>query len=167
MDQQQSHAVTASAPIEGNISTEHVYTDILYCTLPAAVRTYSGLVSAFVMPHLNVVGNVDLVSLTFGYNFTAGSQFVKAGLYAAGSNASLEQVAAKPNGISTFSNTLTCGPRVWVEMVPEDTLSKQLYPQSSLLPMMGLKFEVSKEVMVSIVVKIKVNGMRQQFVTLK
>jgi hypothetical protein len=158
--EQGSISVTQSAPHEPDISTEHEYTDVLYMLLP---DSFDNSVLSMIGSMLPGCGRIDLVSLAVTYTCTAEKQEVMAGIKASGASATAEQLAFKDNGIYHVSNGFNFGVKSTFEVVPEDTLSVQIQPVSSMLPTPHFVFKKSRGVKASVILRLKVHGIRIQY----
>jgi len=150
-------AVTAAAPIEGNISTEHPYTHLVYVSVPQE-KNYKDVICKLVVDHLKGCGRVDLVKIDAIIITSAPGATVKIGFAEAGSSLSIDQVSTKPNGVHHVANAFNVGIKVQESIIPEDTFSRQLQPVSSMLPTPQIYISTSKDVMVTMVVFLKVHG---------
>jgi len=155
---------TSQAPIEGNISTEHVFTDRVVINM-GSTNSFSGTIDILLAEVLEGCGRVDLCSITLVCKTTAASQYVKAGFCAAGSSCTLEQASMQENGINLTSNAYTYGHKETYKMIPTDTLSRQIRPVSSMLPTLQIKIEKSKDASVTMMIDIKVHGLRNRYIS--
>jgi hypothetical protein len=154
-----SEVLTSAAPLETNISVDHQETDIIvldgdYCDHPLDV---------ILAPYLEGCGRVDLLKIEAKIVTTDARQKVMMGFAATGSSISVAQAAGKLSGLLFVSNAKTQGDEVTKVLVPEDTLSRQIRPNSADLPMLKLMVDVNPEVMLFLHIYIKVRGVRVRY----
>jgi hypothetical protein len=161
----ETEVVTSSAPLEPTISTQHNYTDMLYLDMENGTL-FNDAVASVVTSRVQHTGRIDLVKLSVVYIATASGQTLRAGICNTGQNLSAEAVSMKPNGISFVSNNMTMGVKHTGDIVPEDTISRQLFPVSSFLP--SARFIISKDagMRATVIIQVKVEGVRQYYGTL-
>jgi len=147
--------LTSPAPHEPDISSIHEYSHILMLTLPTE---YKGTLGNIVSNHITGAGRIDLVSCAISFTTNDAKQSVKAGFRSNGSRATIDQVATKRSGLCFTTNAHNYGPKVIHELVPEDTMSRQLQPVSSFLPTIDFMFTRSQEVVATLELKVKVHG---------
>jgi len=158
--------LTATAPLEPNISTTHVYTDIIHISFGDVARKFQDTIEQLVSSQLMGCGRVDLVELQCKAVTTKAGQTVKIGFCENGSSASINQVALKPNGLYHVSNAYNVGTEIVRSLIPEDTLSLQIRPVSAILPTTKLMVEKSDGAILNIEVRLIVRGMRTKYIDL-
>jgi len=164
MEDEQNHQVTAPPSYEPNISTDHVWTDVIYVELKGDKKDQT--VASYVSDMLLGCGNVALVKMQVTSVPMKDNSFFKMGFHDAGSNPSINQVALKPNGIFRTANAMTRGIRGMDEVQPEDTMSRQIRPISSMLPELKVMYEKDADTVVTMAFFLNVRGMRTRYVTL-
>jgi len=166
-DQEQTQTITAPAPSSGNISRTHVYTDIINITFGDGRTTLDDDLWEVVADYIPGIGNVELNSITVIFLAPKADMTVKLGVCNTAANLTVDQVAMKENGVYFVSTSLTAGKRHVEHVIPEDTISRQLFPVDSKLPMCKIIVSVTEGVAFTLQVKLKVNGMRQHYGLLK
>lgn len=159
-------SVTASAPHEPNISTEHPFNIVVYIDA-GDCTSWSGSIVDLVAPQIEGCGRVDLHSIAVSALGTAASQEIYVGVSDIGSSAPIKALAAKSNGLMYKTTSYNFGSNVQKVIIPEDTISKQIRPPSSFLPMLKLSFSKSKDLFLQLEIRLIVHGLRQHYVSLK
>lgn len=154
-------STTSAARLEPNISTEHIFTDIIH--LKCVALTGTGTMNDFLATYLKGCGRVDLVSLQAKFCATEEAACVKIGMAEAGSSESIDTLCLKENGVIFVSNPRTTGVSELVTLVPEDYLSRQIKPVSSMLPVVQLQYSITKNITMALIFKVKVHGMRMRY----
>lgn len=160
-----SNALTGPASLESNISKEHEYTH--YFLVSFGDKTgFDGNIWKMVMNELPHVGRVDLVKLDAKIVTSASAQKVMIGFSSMTSTSTAEALCGKKNGFKHISTSYNAGSEIFVELNPEDTLSRQLQPQSADLPTLRLVVSKSAGADLWIGVYLKVRGIVSAVISL-
>lgn len=160
-----SVALTSAAPHEGNISTSHVYTD--YFVINASGKTsITSEISTLISDKLEGCGRVDLVSMSVKIMPTADKQSFYIGTCSTSNSATAKTLAGSKAGFGRVSNAFNVGTEMLFDLVPMDTLSRQIRPCSAMLPMMQIKMEKTKELPMWITLEVLVHGVRTHYIDL-
>lgn len=154
-------SITAPAPFEANVARSHPFTHIIYLELKK--DEFSGTLDNMLANYLTGCGNVQLVKLSVVFQPPSEGVSIAAGVCEAGANVSIDLMAMKGNGILFTSALPTVGRKFTEELVPEDTLSKQIRPISSDLPMIKVCVRKDTKMKAMLEVRLKVNGMIQLY----
>jgi len=158
-------AVTAPAPIEPNISREHEFNRML--TISVHVNKWADSVEKLCGKNLQGCGRVDFVSMQVKMIPLKDGAWAKFGVCEVGSSYTTDDVAMKPNGEYFVANPWNTGNSKLVNVMPEDTLSRQMRPISALLPTMKFLLEKSDDMKMTIVLKLQVHGLVHTLISLK
>jgi len=156
---QVTHAGTAAAPIDPNISSSHPFNHEISLNF-SGNTSFDEDLWKLLGKHLTGVGRVDLVSMALSFKATASGQSLYFGVTATGSTATAESVAHRQGGISYTSNSMNYGVKHYDEIIPESLLSRQLHPVSSFLPMIRIVASFDKAMNIQVILKIKVHDYR-------
>jgi hypothetical protein len=149
-------SITSPAKLESNISVDHVYTDVIMLKM----KSCDAPLDAILAPYLPGVGNANLVKLSYKIVTTAAKQKIRIGFCSTVSPLTADLAAMKESGLYFVSNEKTVGDEVVGVLIPEDTLSRQIRPNSAQLVMMKLLVDVPEAASVMLFFYVKVNGMR-------
>jgi len=83
------------------------------------------------------------------------------------SSLTIDQVAMKLNGVDITSNARTVGDEYVKNLIPEDTLSRQLQPISSMLLATKIMIAKDEKVRANLIIRLKVHGVIRVYATLK
>jgi hypothetical protein len=155
--------LTPPAPHESNISREHEYTDVIMLSGVVCDTPLDKLLA----PYLPGAGRVDLVKISVKFNATAEKQAFYFGFSSVLSVLTAKQASGKPSGVRFMSNNFTVGNEFVHTLIPEDTLSRQIRPNSADLPMINFLVSADKDALVTIHFYVKVHGIRQHHGDLK
>jgi len=159
-----SNAVlTSPATHESNISSEHEYTDVISLRGTVCDQPLDKLLG----PWLPGVGRADLVKITVKITTTAAKQKVYIGFASVNSSMTAVTASGKLSGLRFVSNERNAGDEIVKTLIPEDTLSRQIRPNSAMLTMMQFLVHCDDEVLLDVHFFVKVHGMRQQYGDLK
>jgi len=159
-----TETITTAASLESKISTEHVYSDVVRVSM-GEKESWSGDVNEAIADALRGCGAVDLIKVQCIIMTPEEGSSVSIGFCEAGSSESVETLSMKENGYNFVATAYNKGTRQVVELVPEDTLSRQIRPISSDLPMLCMKISKSKKTKVSVAFYIKVRGIRSRYLS--
>jgi hypothetical protein len=151
------------APMEPNISTEHPWTDVIFLD---ALRTQAQSWNSLLKEYLEGTSNVDIVAIELKLNLMEEKQHCFVGFQEVGGSVSTKALAGKSSGLRVYSNPLKLGDELYYRFIPEDNMSRQIRPQSSLLPEMKFCTDISEDAQATFTIKIKVNGVRYRFLSL-
>jgi len=151
--------LTPSAPLETNISKEHEYTDVVILQGTSCSKPLDAILKDY-MPG---VGRADLVKIEVKIVTTASAQKVCIGFANVNSSLTAEQAAMKMSGLYFVSNSYSAGNEITRVLIPEDTLSRQIRPNSADLMMMNFLLSATDGVKIAVHFFIKVHGMRTQY----
>lgn len=151
--------LTGAAPVEGGVSTSHDYTDIIVWSGYKLDQALDALLSS----KLEGCGKVDLVKIEVKIITSAEKQHVYMGFASTGSSIPVKMAAGKLSGLFFRSNAKTVGDEITKVLVPEDTLSRQIRPNSANLPMLKFMVDVTEGVDVFVHFYVKVSGMRVHY----
>lgn len=152
-------ALTAQARLESNISVEHDYTDVVVLSGASVSSPLDHILSEY----LSGCGRVDLVKIEVKVLATATKQKFYFGFSSTSSNLTAKEAARKMSGKMFCSNDFTVGDEIVFSLIPEDTLSRQIRPNSADLPMINFLMEAPEEAEVGVHFFLKVRGIRQHF----
>lgn len=152
-----AESFTSPARSEPSISPSHDFTDVIVVT---GISKFEGALDELFSSFLNGCGMVSLHSVTLKVITSAAGQKVQAGFSSATSNTTIDVVSGKLNGFFHRSNNMNVGNQIVAELIPEDTLSRQIRPCSSLLPMLRFHIAVTDGADVFVHFKVKVHGIR-------
>lgn len=158
----QTASITSSAPIEGNISTEHAWTDVVMLDVTSSSK-FDKAVADCVADFLVGAGRVDLVKIELKCVPSQTKQSIQIGLSEVGNTQSALVLSMKANGFYFVSNDRTVGTEQLRTLVPEDTISKQLRPQSSMLPSLRIACTKTQDMPTTLTFYLKVHGMRMRY----
>jgi hypothetical protein len=165
ISQHVTDSLTAPAPHESNISREHDYNLIVHVHIGKEKMQVN--INTLLSSYLSGCGRVDLQRITAKYMIFSKGETVAFGFSEAGGSESVEMYAMKASGHIFTSGELASGVSTMVELIPEDTLSRQIQPVSSQLPAMRLHVERSSNVKLQMAFYIKIHGIRQVYSSLK
>lgn len=160
-DVTKTNVLFSSAPLEPVSFTETPYNMIVHIELKKT--SISVKIADLIKSYLEGCGNVDLHHIDLVVVTTAASQTVKAGMCDAGSSATINHVSMKANGVHFTSTSYNYGVKNTHTLEPEGTLSRQIQPVSSNLPMIKLLVEKAEAASVQLDVYIKIHGVRQVY----
>lgn len=161
----QTVSITAPAPMPSAQAPGHLYTDIVNINFGSNTQ-YSGNIESLLSDKLQGCASVHLVKIEAIFQATAQDQEILMGMCDAGSGLTIDQIAFKPNAIAHMANARNVGERHTIELVPEDTLAKQIRPIASNLPMIKIMIKKDKSMRLSLVIYLRVDGMRQYHIAL-
>lgn len=156
-EQQTVESITSRAGTEPNISVEHPFTHVItiYCSAGSKVDS---TLDTLLASHLVGTGRVDLVKIHASAQCTTAGSSVMIGFCEVGANIALSSLAMRENGFKLVANAMNVGAVVQADLIPEDRLSYQIRPVSSMLPTMKIKAAVSEDASLNLVLYIKVHG---------
>lgn len=155
---------TEVARFESNISTEHEYTDRFVGTVDAL--SIDSSIGTLLKSQLVGCGRVDLVSIFLKVNASDAKQKFKFGLTEAGSSASVTHAAGKLNGWTYISNSMNFGTDMVKNILPEDSISRQIQPKSADLPDLRIMITRDAGMVVVMEILVKVRGVRTKYISL-
>lgn len=161
-----SNVFTAPAVHEQVLAQEHDYTDAILLDI-TKLTTKAFTLPELVNDFLEGCGRVDLCKIELKAVSTAVSQKISLGIVEASSSLDASIAAMKPNGFMFVSNERTVGSEVIKHIVPEDTFSRQIRPQSSMLPSMKITITKDAGFPAALMIYLKVHGMRFRHKELK
>jgi len=163
---QDTAVLSAQARLEPNISVEHPFSHEFNFNI-AGKYTYSGSIMELVQSWLAGCGKVDLVSLELKFKMLEEKQTMQIGFCDLNSSLTIDQVAMKLNGVDITSNARTVGDEYVKNLIPEDTLSRQLQPISSMLLATKIMIAKDEKVRANLIIRLKVHGVIRVYATLK
>jgi len=161
----ETEVFTSPAPLESSVASTQPYTHVSHFVIGTAV-SFSWTLAGMLKDDISGYGNVDLHSIVIDYEMPTEGLKILGGFCHAGTSLTVNQVAFKPNGLHRTSNARTAGEPYTAIMVPESTMSRQIQPVSSDLPMIKFMMEWSKGVCGQIHIFYKVHDHCQKFHTL-
>lgn len=151
---------TPQAPIENSVSLELEESDIVNLDM-SALTTKDGSIESYVAHRLEGCPNVDLIKLSIKCQAQSAKDYIRIGMSAMGSSASIKSLAGKKNGFKHKANDRNVGEEIEKDLVPMANVSRQIRPCSSQLPMLRLCYEKSAGMDLTLIVYMKVNGVRE------
>lgn len=150
-------SVTAPAALELGGTTDHPYSHLFH--VDAKIRSIDSNIEKLLSKDLEGCGQVHLYKIDIKYRFTDSNQSIRAGFCEVGSTASIDHVSGAVGGLSVGSGPMTIGYSNLVTLMPMDTLSRQIRPNSSVLPMLKFLYQASDGVVVNIAIYLKIMGL--------
>lgn len=158
-------AITAPAPVEGGVGRSHPYNIRVSYLLEKASGSESILV--LLTDVLKGAGRVDLVKLEVSYFPSVTAQSLTFAVTSTTSGASLSQLSGDENSVHFTSNSFTAGIKNVTSIVPPDTISRQIQPNSADLPAMQILWDRSKDMTVHVIFYLHFTGFINLYRTLK
>lgn len=155
-------AISGPAPLESGVSVKHEYTDVIN----VSGNEYDGALSIYLSDLFEGCGRVDLLHMDVYVLACDKAQACYASIVSVNSSATVEQAAMFGNGFAYISNSFEVGIKHKVTLVPPDTLSRQIQPPSSDLPMLKFMLTADPKMRVNVEFFVKVHGARFRTKTL-
>jgi len=148
-----------SAPLESSVSVSLLETDDISLNMCNLTKK-DGNLESYIAHRLEGCGNVDLVSMGFKAVCPSSGDYIRIGTAEVGSSASVFSLAGRSNGFIFKANDKTKGLEIERILKTASTVSRQIRPASTNLPMIRLAYEKSAGTQLFLHIKIKVNGVR-------
>lgn len=156
---------TQSAPLETGIGRSFEYTDIVHVQVNK--NAVDSAIEEFVEQRLEGCGKVDLVKVVLNCLPTVAGASVKIGTSAIGSAATCELLSMTSGGYAFVASGLNAGVKHSVDIVPISSVSRQIRPASTNLPMLRLALEKTDNMLVILEFYIRVEGARVHYDTIE
>jgi len=157
-----SNLQVVAAPHEGNLSTEHAWTDVFDVVCHSCSMPFDVLLKDY----LPGVGRADLVKIEANITTTAAKQHVYVGFCSTLQTLTAKQAGGRSSGIRFITNDKTYGAQITKVLVPDDTFSLQIRPNSAMLTMLNFLVDISEDVDVTFTFYVKVHGVRRTYIDL-
>jgi len=119
---------------------------------------YTDTLANLLVEDMRGCGRVVLESISATLVTSAADQFFKFGIAEEGSSASIDHTCMMPGGVNIRSNAYNYGTQLSFPIIPRGTVSRQIRPQSSDLPMMKIMVAKSAEASLVLTLNISIIG---------